>query len=375
MNRRAICFVFALFGTSVAGTFSHGVHGRLSNGLDVVLLHDPSLPVVATGIIVNAGAENETESVSGATHLLEHMLFNGTESMSQDSLYTFMELHGLYVNAATRNRGTIFIGLAPPQELRALLDVQSEMLFASTLPEEKLEKEKNIVLEELTRDRTRADTYVDALHRSLIYAGTTGRFPILGSPATIEHIDREMLNRYYRRYYIPNNATLILMGSFTWPETWNLVRDSFGRYPPRPQPSLADSHLPSVGTIPKKTVSVPQPNPSILCTFAGPGPNHPDFPAFYMAVELLSDVVTDLGDSIVTSLQPTLLMERNESRCLIQIELPDTTALALFPDHVDSVMEGAVRAVQAGDYVDVARTQWTTSLLRWMERPHMFAIM
>jgi predicted Zn-dependent peptidase len=375
MKRILISLAFMLAGSAAAGTFSHGVRGRLSNGIDVILLHDPSLPVVATGIFVQAGAENETEQMSGATHLLEHMLFNGTKSMSQESLYTFMELHGLYVNAATRKRGTIFIGLAPPQELQALLDVQSDMLFASTIPAEKLDKEKQIVLEELARDRTRADTFVDALHASLVYAGTSGRFPILGSPATVERMSREMLYGYYRRYYIPNNTTLILVGNFPWPDTWDLLKDSFSKYAAKPEPPLTELRLPAVSSVPNRTVSAPVPNPVLLFTFEAPEPSNPDFPAFYMIMELLDDLVQELGDTLVTDLQPTMLMERNESRCVLRIESSDSTLVPFIPDHLDTLLKEAKRAVEGGDYVDVARTQWVTSLLRWMERPHMFAIM
>ena len=154
---------------SVVGAAYH--EETLANGLRVVLIEHHANPMVASSVVVGAGVVNEPEGMNGASHFLEHLLFNGTETRTQRELYDVVDRYGAYNNATTREDHTLFSLLIQKEFLEQGLEIQADMLFHSTLPPDNFEKEKGIVLEELARDR--ADPYYLAAlaHRRFAYAG------------------------------------------------------------------------------------------------------------------------------------------------------------------------------------------------------------
>jgi zinc protease len=199
----------------------------LENGLRVVTISRPEVPMVALTTIVGAGSALEEESFSGASHFLEHLLFNGTATMNQEELYAAVDRIGGYNNAHTDDDHTYFVLLVPSEHLQSALTIQSAMLFDSTIPEMNYEKERKIVLEEIAKDRSQPDHEIGAAVRKNLWPGTAWGRSVIGSYESLAGIERDHVVEYYNRRYVPGNMTLLVIGDFEHDQTMAWVRESY----------------------------------------------------------------------------------------------------------------------------------------------------
>ncbi len=203
----------------------------LDNGLRLLLDRRPGSPVIALTAIVAAGSDLETPEQSGASHFLEHLLFNGTASRTQEELYAEVDRLGLYNNASTREEFTLFQMVGAAETLEKALEIQSDMLFNSTLPAAKFQKEKGIVLEEMASDMSRP-IYGESLQvKRLLFPGTARSRPVLGTADSIGSMDRADVLRYYKSRYRPANTVLVVAGGFELDEVLQAVKRTFGKAP------------------------------------------------------------------------------------------------------------------------------------------------
>jgi predicted Zn-dependent peptidase len=225
----------------------------LDNGLRVVLIPHRANPMVASAVVVGAGVVDEEPMASGASHFLEHLLFDGTETRSQRQLYDDADRLGAYNNATTREDHTLFTLLVAKEHAEEGLALQADMLFRSTIPAENFEKERKIVLEELARDRSDPSYDLEAAFRAMAYAGTPIARPVLGTEASLAGITRPHVLAYYKARYVPANMTLVVMGDFETPEMLAAVSRSFGAAPAVPAPSALTGSWPAA---PKENVEI-----------------------------------------------------------------------------------------------------------------------
>ncbi|MFQ6610322.1 MAG: M16 family metallopeptidase [Fidelibacterota bacterium] len=186
----------------------------LENGLEVFAVHNSASPMVCLNMTVKVGSSVEEYPTSGMSHMLEHLLFNGTETRTQEELYDLTDFYGAYSNAYTQQYFTDFILLLPQEYLEEGMDIQSDMLFHSILPEKKLEKERGIVIEEIRKDRDRESTIVQDVFDRMNYGSSGIGLPVIGTISTIEHMSREDILEFYHHYYVPNNMVLTVIGNF-----------------------------------------------------------------------------------------------------------------------------------------------------------------
>ncbi|RMG48553.1 MAG: insulinase family protein [Acidobacteria bacterium] len=200
----------------------------LPNGLRVVMRQVRGNPVVCSAVLVKSGVAWEPEGMSGASHFLEHLLFNGTRNRTQEQLYADVERIGAYNNATTRADHTLFLMLAPSESLDRALEIQADMLFHSTLPEDKFDKEKGIVLEEMRRDASNPAHEADLAFTRALHAGSPYARPVLGTAESIAALARDAVLDYYHRRYRPGNMVLFLAGEFEPDEALARIRERFG---------------------------------------------------------------------------------------------------------------------------------------------------
>lgn len=201
---------------------------ELANGLDVVLVQNRSTPMICSSVIVKAGVMCETPELNGASHMLEHLLFNGTENRTQEELYNEVDFYGGYNNATTRADHTLFQMLIPAQHVEHGLDVQADMLFNSILPSEKLEKERDIVIEEIGKYEDDPGYAAGLFFDKVFYGGSPMGMPALGSRETAAAMSREGIADYYHKYYVPDNMAALVMGDFEKDEMMALLDKYFG---------------------------------------------------------------------------------------------------------------------------------------------------
>ena len=204
----------------------------LSNGIEVLLMPDPASRVVTVISVVGAGSSYEDARLSGASHFLEHMLFNGTQRRTQKQLYDAVDAAGGFNNAFTRRTHAAYMMTMPGPELALALDLQSDMLFHSRIPATKLEKERGIILEEFSMGRDAGGATLDDILRRETFPNSSYGLPILGSEASIRSLGHEEVVEYYERHYVPENMQLVLLGGFDPETARDLLESSFGRQRP-----------------------------------------------------------------------------------------------------------------------------------------------
>ncbi len=206
----------------------------LENGLEVLAIHNPSSPMVCLNMTIRAGAAKESIHTSGMTHMLEHLLFNGTENRTQDELYAETDYYGAYSNAYTRKYYTGFFLLLPAEYIENGMDIQSDMMFHSVLPPEKLEKEQGIVMEEIRQGRDSETNAVEHFFNRSNFGGGGLGLPTLGTLSTVKHMTREDIYHFYKTVYVPNNMTLTVIGNFNPDRLRSQLENYYGNEPPGP---------------------------------------------------------------------------------------------------------------------------------------------
>jgi len=206
---------------------------QLDNGVKVMLIENKALPMIGINTAVKVGSVYENYATSGMSHMLEHLLFNGTEKFTQRELYDATDLIGGYNNANTSEFYTNFMMVTPAENIEKGIEIQSQMLFHSTLPKENFEKEKGIVLEEITKSLADADEQLERNVISVIYEGLSNSLPTLGTYQTIKHMQRDDVYNFYKKYYIPNNMLVSVVGNFNSKEMLNLIDKYFGQIAPK----------------------------------------------------------------------------------------------------------------------------------------------
>lgn len=277
---------------------------RLDNGLEVVLMRNPAQPMVGIYTQVKVGSAREDERTSGMSHMLEHLLFNGTVKYTQDELYALADRVGAYNNANTTDFYTNYMTVLPASELEAGLELQSQMLFHSLIPAEKFAKEQGIVLGEIAQSRDWPGRAEETALRAVLFAGSSLELPTLGTPATIANLQRNDVAAFYRTWYVPNNMVLTLAGNFDREQAAALLERYYGRTAPG---TLPDEPLVPAAPV-ERTRAVTRragAERKVALAFAAPTYGMPDFHAFQVAAELL----TLEGSGIL----PALLEERDEA--------------------------------------------------------------
>lgn len=187
---------------------------RLENGLPVVLLRNPGQPMAGIYTQVLVGSAREDYRTSGMSHMLEHLLFNGTAKYTQEALYQAADAIGAYNNANTTDFYTNYMMVVPAEQLEKGMELQSQMLFDSLIPAEKFTKEQGIVVGEIVQGRDRPGSFAEETVHAVVFAGSDLELPTVGTRATIEHMTRDDVFGFYSEWYVPNNMILTLAGNF-----------------------------------------------------------------------------------------------------------------------------------------------------------------
>ena len=204
----------------------------LDNGIEVMLIEKPSLPMVGVNTVVKVGSAYENFATSGMSHMLEHLLFNGTTTMTQKELYDSTDIIGGYNNANTAEYYTNFMMVTPAENIVDGMKLQAAMLFDSVVPEDKFEKEKGIVLEEIAKSLGKASEQIDRNILSVIYEGHALSLPTLGTYSTIENMKRDDVYNFYKNYYVPNNMIISVVGNFNSSEMLKSINEIYGKVKP-----------------------------------------------------------------------------------------------------------------------------------------------
>ncbi|MDF2946028.1 MAG: processing protease [Bacillales bacterium] len=200
-----------------------------SNGLRIVYEAIPTVRSAAIGVWIHTGSRYETEENNGISHFLEHMFFKGTKTKSAREIAETFDKIGGQVNAFTSKEYTCYYAKVLDEHATVALDGLSDMFFNSIFDKDELEKEKNVVFEEIKMYEDTPDDIVHDLLSQASYGSHSLGLPILGSEQVLRDISSEQLHDFVRDYYTPENVVVSIAGNLD--ETFiSEVEKRFGSY-------------------------------------------------------------------------------------------------------------------------------------------------
>ena len=201
----------------------------LPSGLRVISEHQAGVRSAAIGVWVGVGSRDETPTLHGCSHFLEHLLFKGTAERSALDISIALDAVGGEFNAFTAKEYTCFHARVLDEDLPLAVDVLGDMITASTLDPEDVEAERDVILDEIAMHDDDPDDVVHNLFAAQAWGDTPLGRPIAGTDASIEALTRAQIHRFYRRHYTPSNVVVSAAGNVDHPALVRMVTKAFAR--------------------------------------------------------------------------------------------------------------------------------------------------
>jgi len=185
---------------------------RLKNGLRIIAHRMPNMQSVAVGIWINVGGRYESFANKGTSHFLEHLLFKGSKDYSCRRIKESIEGVGGSLNGFTSEELTCYLIKIPSRYLGLALEVLSDMVINPTLPEVEVEKEKQVILEEIKMYKDLPQIYVHELLDELLWPNQPLGMPVIGRVDSVSKVTRVDLDLFKRKFYTPSNIIVSAAG-------------------------------------------------------------------------------------------------------------------------------------------------------------------
>jgi zinc protease len=207
----------------------------LKNGLQVVVIPDHRTPVVTQMIWYKVGSADETSGKSGLAHFLEHLMFKGTSKHSAGEFSQTVLRVGGNENAFTSADYTAYFQRVPREELGRMMEFEADRMTGLVLKDENVLPERDVVLEEFNmRVANNPEARLTEQIMAALYLNHPYGRPVIGWHPEIEKLDREDALAFYRRFYAPNNAILVIAGDVGADEVRPMAERTFGAIAPQP---------------------------------------------------------------------------------------------------------------------------------------------
>ena len=203
----------------------------LANGIRVLSLPLPHMESVLLAAFVNVGSRNESAELNGISHYLEHMAFKGTDTKDCFQIISEMEIMGSDVNAYTSSDRTCYHVSGRKQDLPRFAELIGDIMLNSTFPEEEVEKERGVILQEYNRSLDNPGHVNYHLFNSLAFPDQAVGRKTLGEPHNIKSFTRQDFIDYQKKFYTGENMIVGVVGNFDEAEMLALVEKNFGALP------------------------------------------------------------------------------------------------------------------------------------------------
>jgi len=249
---------------------------RLKNGMLVLTREDHRVPVVALYIWYRVGSRNENFGTTGISHQLEHMMFKGTRKFPPGYISKVLSRSGSEYNAFTSTDFTAYYEVLPASRLETGLAIESDRMVNAVIDAEQLKLEKTVVLSEYEGGE---NDPTDLLYKAVMAAAFTSHpyhWSVIGFKSDIENYTPEALRKFYKTYYTPQNAVLVLVGDFDTAQALKKVESYFGRIPSGVAPPVMGNVEPPQRGERRVTVKGPGQTDYIQVAWHVPEMKHPD---------------------------------------------------------------------------------------------------
>jgi zinc protease len=263
-----------------------------SNGLTVLLVPDHSAPVVTFQVTYQVGSRNEVTGTTGATHILEHMMFKGSEGFNDpkgNSVKQFLERVGGQFNATTAFDRTNYYATIGRESLEGYIAIEADRMRHLWLHEADRQSEMTVVRNEYERGKNDPDNVLMEDVTAAAYEALPYHHPTIGWKSDIEHIPIARLREFYDTFYWPNNATVTVIGDLEPEATLNLIKKYYGVYAHSPAPiPVMYTEEPAQSGERRVTVKRPGELGTVIIAHKVPNGRDADQPALEMLDAILS---------------------------------------------------------------------------------------
>jgi predicted Zn-dependent peptidase len=213
----------------------------LKNGLRVITVEDHSAPVIAVSITYDVGSRNERKGRTGFAHLFEHMMFKGSENVGTGEHFMLVFNNGGNMNGTTNEERTLYFEILPANQLDLGLFLEADRMKSLDITKDNLDNQRNAVQEErrLGLDNQPYGKSGE-LQQEMIYDNFAYKHSVIGSMEDLNAATVEDVAEFFKMYYAPNNAVLVLVGDFKTADALAKIRSNFESIPRQPQPPKVD---------------------------------------------------------------------------------------------------------------------------------------
>jgi zinc protease len=209
---------------------------KLDNGLTVLTIERHIAPLIYHQLTYKVGARNEVLGITGMSHVVEHMMFKGTPRYGKGEVSKTISANSGVFNAFTSNDMTSYYEYLPKNTIEIAMDIESDRMMNSTFNEEEFKSEIEVIIQERRmRSESGASGIMSESMNSVAYTSHPNRDPIIGWPNDLRNMTREEAFKYYKTYYTPNNAFLVLIGDFDTDDILKKVKKYYGKIPTGPE--------------------------------------------------------------------------------------------------------------------------------------------
>ena len=264
----------------------------LSNGLRVLYKRDTSLPIAAVCVTYHVGSRNEAAGHTGATHILEHLLFKDSENFKaadNRSITNHLEWMGALMNATTYLDRTNYFELLPKERLAEALEMEADRMRGSLFNDADLASEMTVVRNEFERSRNNPFEILEEEVLATAFTKHPYRIPTIGIKEDIESSTAAKLREFYDRFYWPNNATLSIFGDVDQDDAESLALKYFAAIPRSPHeiPAMTTVEPPQEKA---RTCEIEKPTgvSALQLAYKTPSARDPDFLPLYVFATILA---------------------------------------------------------------------------------------
>jgi zinc protease len=248
----------------------------LDNGLTVLIQEVHTAPVATFMVWYRVGSRNETAGITGVSHLLEHMMFKGTPTLAKGEIAKILQKNGAAFNAGTSLDYTNYYEVLASDRLELAMRIESDRMRNATIPEEEHRLEMTVVRSELERneDNPHRALYLEAMAQA--FKAHPYHWPTIGWRTDVEQIRTSQIRDYYKTYYVPNNATVVVVGDVDRAATLAMVKRYFGSIPRGPEPPAVSTVEPPQLGERRFKIRKPGDTSYFLAVFRNAALHHPD---------------------------------------------------------------------------------------------------
>lgn len=309
---------------------------KLENGLEIFVFEDLNVPLVEVSLWYKVGSLDEPEGLTGISHLLEHTMFLGTETLAKDQVHNLVKKVGGYNNASTHWSYTKYYEELPATNLELGIAIEADRMGNLKINPVEFQREKEVVMQE--RRRSIENNPIRSAYEEIMataFQQSPLHHQIIGWMEDIEGITVEDINAFYRQYYAPNNAVLVVSGDAEPKVVTELAKQYFGDYRPqkidRIVPIEPDQQEERVLTI-EKMIKVPY----IIMIYKLPVGNHPEMTSVEFLLEILINKSVSRVNTELKQKQEILL---DAGAWVSRLPISGYAQVILIPSSVDKVTE------------------------------------